>query len=183
MTWYVIEWEHKVANQWAVSNCEEMSAEASFSLSSFVPKHHLPLVVMHSSVCFWGFRWTKNYALWLITVNTSIDLHFCLFGCCCFCFLLLFVIYFLVLTTNSVTTSLQLKKTYLALQNAKFPSCVYYFLLPHDSFSFLSHYWKQQQQQIEQFAIHSMFLFFFFSLFHKTHNIREIYFILSIWSL
>lgn len=57
MTWYVIEWVCNVAIQWVVcfsvteGSCEEMSAEASFRFFSFVPKHPLPLVVRHSSVC------------------------------------------------------------------------------------------------------------------------------------
>ena len=50
-------WECNVAIQWVVcfsvteGSCEEMSAEASFRFFSFVPKHPLPLVVMHSSAC------------------------------------------------------------------------------------------------------------------------------------
>lgn len=31
---------------------EEMSAQASFRFPSFAPKHHLPLVATHHSICF-----------------------------------------------------------------------------------------------------------------------------------
>lgn len=44
-------------------SCEEMSAEDSLRFFSFVPKHHLPLVVTHSTVCFGRFRQMKIFDL------------------------------------------------------------------------------------------------------------------------
>lgn len=65
VTWYVIKWECYVAAQSAVySSAMRKCRQRPLSVfASSVPKHHLPLVVIHSSVCFARFRWMKTYDL------------------------------------------------------------------------------------------------------------------------